>query len=297
MSSRKRGRGSARHRASSKAASEQRLSQHRAVTWQVAELLRWDRAVHADVKDSVHQMRVTTRTIRSLLEASGATLGPVGDPSVTDELRWLATLLGRARDAEVLAERYTRTIDDLPMHLVRGPIRQRLSDACRREYSTGWQLSVSAMRSDRYFRLLEELRAVCAAAPPSSQRGAKRMVAAGYERVRKRVKAAGHADPAHRSAALHAIRKSAKRLRYTAAAVGAQSVSKAAADVQVLLGDHQDSVVSQAYLITQADDACAAGEDTFTYGLLYCMESDRAQRCEQGLDDCLKSLDAAVHGT
>ncbi|WP_142278155.1 CHAD domain-containing protein, partial [Mycobacterium avium] len=39
----------------------------RAIAEQVRELLVWDRAVRADAFDSVHQMRVTTRKLRSLL--------------------------------------------------------------------------------------------------------------------------------------------------------------------------------------------------------------------------------------
>ncbi|MGB3229432.1 MAG: hypothetical protein WA944_26645, partial [Mycobacterium sp.] len=38
----------------------------------------------------------------------------------------------------------------------------------------------------------------------------------------------------------------------------------------------------------------AAGEDTFTYGLLYQQESDLAKRCEAQLDDALEKLDKAV---
>ncbi|WP_139811295.1 CHAD domain-containing protein, partial [Mycobacterium avium] len=37
----------------------------RAIAEQVRELLVWDRAVRADAFDSVHQMRVTTRKLRS----------------------------------------------------------------------------------------------------------------------------------------------------------------------------------------------------------------------------------------
>lgn len=43
---------------------------HRAVSEQIAELLEWDRAVRADAWDSVHQMRVATRKIRSLVKGS-----------------------------------------------------------------------------------------------------------------------------------------------------------------------------------------------------------------------------------
>ncbi|HVQ50506.1 MAG TPA: CHAD domain-containing protein, partial [Mycobacterium sp.] len=81
---------------------------HRAVAEQVEQLLVWDRAVRADAYDSVHQMRVTTRKIRSLLQASEGSFGISDDAWVLDELRQLAAILGVARDAEVLAERYER---------------------------------------------------------------------------------------------------------------------------------------------------------------------------------------------
>ena len=54
----------------------------------------------------MHQMRVTTRKIRSLLQASEESFGIADDAWVLDELRELARVLGVARDAEVLAERY-----------------------------------------------------------------------------------------------------------------------------------------------------------------------------------------------
>ena len=77
---------------------------HRAVAEQVDELLVWDRAVRADAWDSVHQMRVVTRKIRSLLQESEESFGITDDAWVLDELRQLAGILGVARDAEVLAE-------------------------------------------------------------------------------------------------------------------------------------------------------------------------------------------------
>ena len=47
----------------------------------------WDRAVRSDVSDSVHQMRVTTRKIRSLLQASEGSFGIADDAWILDELR------------------------------------------------------------------------------------------------------------------------------------------------------------------------------------------------------------------
>jgi CHAD domain-containing protein len=83
-------------------------------------------------------------------------------------------------------------------------------------------------------------------------------------------------------------------LRYTAAATGAKKVSDAAKNIQSLLGDHQDSVVSRTHLSQQAGAAHAAGEDTFTYGLLYQREAEVARRSRKELDPALKALDKAM---
>ena len=77
---------------------------------------------------------------------------------------------------------------------------------------------------------------------------------------RKRAKATKEAEAENRDEALHRIRKGAKRLRYTAAATGAKKVSDAAKEIQTLLGDHQDSVVSRTHLSSQADAACVRCE-------------------------------------
>lgn len=275
---------------------------HRAIAEQIEALLVWDRAVRADAYDSVHQMRVTTRKIRSLLQESKDAFGLDDDGWVLDELRALAAVLGVARDAEVLAERYQHALDEMPAELIRGPVRQRLVEGANRRYAAGWRRSLLAMRSQRYFRLLDALEELVNAEQPESADATKSSVSidAAYKRVRKAAKTAAAADSdAEASAeekdeALHRIRKGAKRLRYTAAATGADKVSDRAKTIQTLLGDHQDSVVSKAHLSTQADAAHAAGEDTFTYGLLYQQEDDLAQRSRALLQDALKKLDKAV---
>jgi CHAD domain-containing protein len=270
---------------------------HRAVAEQVEQLLVWDRAVRADVYDSVHQMRVTTRKIRSLLQASEGAFGIADDAWILDELRQLAAVLGVARDAEVLAERYEQTLDELPAELVRGPIRERLVDGAKNHYASGLRRSLIAMRSQRYFRLLDALEELVAAEPPAAPPGEEPLqltIDAAYKRIRKAAKAAAEAADADRDEALHRIRKGAKRLRYTAAATGADKVSDRAKTIQSLLGDHQDSVVSRTHLSHQAEAANAAGEDTFTYGLLYQREDDLARRSREQLDDALKKLDRSV---
>ncbi|OBH84252.1 CYTH and CHAD domain-containing protein [Mycobacterium scrofulaceum] len=275
----------------------------RAVAAQIRELLVWDRAVRADAFDSIHQMRVTTRKLRSLLRDYQESFGLPDDGWVLDELRELAGILGIARDAEVLAERYERELDGLTPDLVRGPVHERLVGGAQRRYQTGLRRSLMAMRSQRYFRLLDALDAI-AAQPPGSATGedhAPVTIDAAYKKVRKAAKAAAQVDENHpnhpheRDESIHRIRKRAKRLRYTASATGEDKVSEQAKAVQSLLGDHQDSVVSREHLRHESEAAHAAGEDTFTYGLLYQQESDLADRCEQQLDDALRKLAKAVH--
>ncbi|MGO9040646.1 MAG: CHAD domain-containing protein [Mycobacterium sp.] len=277
----------------------------RALIEQIGELLVWDRAVRADAFDSIHQMRVTTRKIRSLLRDYQESFGLPEDTWILDELRELAGVLGVARDAEVLAERYESELNRLATDLVRGPVRERLVEGARRRYQTGLRRSLIAMRSQRYFRVLDALDALVAQEPAAlaGEERAPVTIDSAYSKVRKAAKAAkgamgvalAEAGAEHaRNEALHRIRKRAKRLRYTAAATEAVKVSEQAKVIQTLLGDHQDSVVSREHLVHEAQAAHSTGEDTFTYGLLYQQEADLAERCRQDLDDALRRLAASV---
>jgi CHAD domain-containing protein len=276
---------------------------HRAVAEQLEELIVWDRAVRSDVWDSVHQMRVTTRKIRSLLRASEESFGIADDSWLLEELKQLAGILGVARDAEVLAEKYDAALTGLPDELVRGPVRERLVEGARRRYHYGWKRSLVAMRSERYFRLLDGLEALVAAPPPAAESGAEPepvTVGAAYRKVRKAAKKADAAaaddtvSDHDADEALHKIRKRAKQLRYTASALDEGGVADGAKSIQSLLGDHQDSVVSRVHLSSEALAAHGAGEDTFTYGVLYQLEAEVAQRSEEQLGRALKDLKKAV---
>jgi CHAD domain-containing protein len=183
-------------------------------------------------------------------------------------------------------------LDGLPPELVRGPVRERLIDGAEERYRTGLRHSLAALRKPRYFRLLDALEAVVAKVPPAEQEPDP--VTAASKKVHKAAKAAQRAGDEYRDDAIHRIRKRAKRLRYTAAATGATKVSKRAKKIQSLLGDHQDSVVSRAHLLQQAEAAHAAGEDTFTYGLLYQQENDLADERRQHLRPALRKLFKAV---
>jgi hypothetical protein len=142
---------------------------HRAVAEQTEALLTWDRAVRADVEDAVHQMRVTIRTLRSVLQASANAFELSDDAKVFNELRDVAAVLGTARDGEVLGERYQRALDELPANVVHGPIRYRIIGGARQRYRAGMRQSLSLMRSERYFRLLDALDGLLVAEPATTR--------------------------------------------------------------------------------------------------------------------------------
>ncbi len=78
----------------------------------------------------------------------------------------------------------------------------------------------------------------------------------------------------------HEVRKSAKKLRYAAEAVGAATtvktkrLYKACKSLQSSLGEFQDAVTSRDKLLALARAAHRRGEDTFGYGLLYQRERE-----------------------
>jgi CHAD domain-containing protein len=88
---------------------------------------------------------------------------------------------------------------------------------------------------------------------------------------------------AGRDEGLHRARKAAKRARYLAELARpelgkqANKVRKEMKDTQNRLGAHQDSVVAAEFLRRMGAAAGAAGENGFTYGLLYARELSRAQ--------------------
>ncbi|MFH8471811.1 CHAD domain-containing protein [Streptomyces sp. NPDC018000] len=273
-----------------------------------------DPAVRRDLPDSVHQMRVATRRLRSAMR----TYRKILDRGVTDplgaELKWLAAELGVDRDQEVLDARLRARLDALPGTLILGPVRGRLRiwSAARRGGSR--RRTVGVLDGKRYLALLESLDALLAAPPllPAASRAPEqalpRAVLREYERLTTRVGHALELPPGHdRDLALHDARKAAKRARYAAEAarpaIGkpAMRFAKRMKDLQTLLGDHQDSVVARDALRTLAVQAHAAGEPAFTWGLLYGREEASAAAEERELPEVWKRasrprLRAALEG-
>ncbi|MGD6752189.1 CHAD domain-containing protein [Streptomyces sp. BH105] len=260
-------------------------------------LVELDPAVRRDLPDSVHQMRVATRRIRSAFKTYKKVLDPAVTEPVGEELKWLAGELGVDRDREVLTERITGRMDALPRTLLLGPVRGRLRiwAVARRHGSR--RHTVAVLDGKRYLDLLRALDALLAE-PPLRGKAAGRPAAEvlakaalkDHARLATRIEHALSLPAGHdRDLAMHDARKAAKRARYAgetaAPALGKQAkrFARGMKDVQSLLGDHQDSVVAREALRDLAIQAHAAGETAFTWGLLYGQEQAAAADREREL--------------
>jgi CHAD domain-containing protein len=212
--------------------------------------------------EAVHQARVATRRLRSTLRTFSSLLDPDWTDRLRDELKWLADLLGQVRDTDVLLERFNEHLAALPAADAKvGP---RLLAALVDQRDSARRRLLRAMATERYAVLLDDL--VAAAAAPALLPGADRpaaqvmppLVAKPWKRLRKQVRKAGDDPPDDQ---LHQIRIRAKRARYAAEAVEpvigqpAEDYADAVADLQSVLGDHQDAVVGEAWLREAAGSA------------------------------------------
>lgn len=263
---------------------------------QAEAIVSYDPAVRRDLPDSVHQLRVATRRMRSAFRTYKQVLDRDATRPIAAELKWLAGELGVDRDQEVLAERITAGIEAHDTTLLLGPVHARLRiwDGAGRTDARTRTLAV--LDSARYLRLLDSVAALLAD-PPLLERADRkpakvlpRAVVKDYERLAGRVEhALGLAPGEERDLALHDARKAAKRARYAADAAEpalgkpAKRFSKRMKAVQTVLGDHQDSVVARDALRDLAVQAHAAGESAFTWGLLYGEEESRAADREREL--------------
>lgn len=261
-----------------------------------------EQAVRADAPDAVHKTRVATRRSRSAMK----TFRRLFDPSVVDDLRtelaWLAALLGEPRDAEVLLERLEKALDGVEADLVVGPVRERILGMLQGDHDAGRAALLSALDGRRYERLLTELIEVVQRPPyrgdlatDASGDVIAELAGRAAVSVVKVAKQAKGADVVERDVIIHEIRKKAKAARYADEAAAVVLGGKGAAPqwtaLQEALGDYQDGVVAVEALQRACGQARAAGEDTFTYGVVVERENaaGRAIRAQYG-----ELLDAAL---
>ncbi|MCP3754598.1 CYTH and CHAD domain-containing protein [Streptomyces sp. TBY4] len=265
---------------------------------QTAALRDLDPAARRGLPDAVHQMRTSIRRLRGCVRTYRSVLAREATDPIRRELKWLAGELGVERDHEVLRDRFTAAVRDLPGELVLGPVNARLVLWDARDGSEGRRRTLQALSSRRYLRLLDAL-LLLVEDPPLRAKAAgnpeKVMVKAlrkDYERLARRMGPARDLTSGpERGTAIHEARKTAKSLRYAAEAAGpclgkpARRLGKRAKAVQRLAGAHHDGVVACEELRSLAVSAHAAGEPGFTWGLLAGQERAAAADCERGLPE------------
>ncbi|MGW1889104.1 CYTH and CHAD domain-containing protein [Streptomyces sp. NPDC002004] len=267
-----------------------------------------DPEVRRDAPDAVHQMRVATRRARSAFRSFSKIL----DRNVTDpvaaELKWLAAELGIERDKEVLTERLTAALDELPPAVPADEAHVRLHIWAEPGTDSAGRLT-AVLDGKRYLALLDALDALLAAPPLRTAAAGKpkKALAKAVRRDYRKVAALVHqalGTPAgpERDVAMHEARKKAKRTRYAAEAASdalgtpADDLVSAVKSLQNLLGDHQDSVMARGALQDLAAQAHAAGENAFPYGVLYGREERRAAEREAELPREWKAVRRAARG-
>ncbi len=222
----------------------------------VTRMLRHDPGVRiGNDPEDVHQARVGTRRLRSDLRTFRAVIDPEWRSATNAELKWLGELLGAVRDADVLLERLHRHASEL------SPRDSRATAALFRRLTVQRDEArlalLAALRGERYVALLDRLIAatevvpVTADADKPAHDALPELVRGPWNHLKKAVESL-EADPD--DAALHQVRIRAKRARYAAEAAApvvgkpARAFAKPVADLQTVLGDHQDAVVAEEWL-------------------------------------------------
>ena len=261
----------------------------------IASLLHHDPLVRTSADpEAVHQARVATRKLRSHLRTFGPLLDPEWTEPLRSELGWLAMGLGAVRDREVLLERLRERAKSLPASDQRSA--SSLLQILVGEIEGLRKKLLTELDSLRYIDLLERL--VAAAHSPATLPDADQpalivlppLAAGPWRRLRSAVRQLPDppTDPE-----LHRIRILAKRARYAAEAVApvvgsvASAFARAAAKLQTVLGEHQDSVTAQAWLRA----ARISGRRAFVAGELIAMEHIAAEDARAKWPKVWKALD------
>jgi CHAD domain-containing protein len=198
------------------------------------------------------RLRSDLRTFRPLLDAGWAN-------GLREELSWLADALGAARDGEVLRARLRRTAAADPLAPLDEAAVAGIDASLAVRHDEALRALDAALASDRYLALVESL--LAAARAPQLDDAARqpaadmlpRLAARPWRRLargRDGAPGAGELDAAGSDADWHAVRIAGKKARYASEAVAgalggqARALASALAEVQDLLGEHQDAAVA-----------------------------------------------------
>ncbi|MBB1156179.1 MULTISPECIES: CYTH and CHAD domain-containing protein [Amycolatopsis] len=263
---------------------------------QFERLRRADLGFRVGEDDSVHQLRVAARKLRSALQTFASLVGRKKADAVTAELKWLGAELAPARDAEVSQARLEACLDEVSPELVFGPLRQYLTRDFARTSRTELARATEALSSNRYAALLRSIAALLDTMRPAGKKALRKPLRKTARKLCRATAATEGLSGVELEKALHNVRKKAKRARYAADAVRPAFGKKLRAwrkhvkAVQQTLGKHQDSVVDRAALRHFAIDGFSENQNTFTFGLLYGRDEAAAKMLQGRFADEWRTL-------
>jgi CHAD domain-containing protein len=256
--------------------------------------------------ESVHQLRIAARRLRSVLASYRDHMDAGTVDPVREELQWLGESLGAARDFEVLRRHLDEVLDD-ERDQATDPdtqtLRARINHDLDQAHHAGRTAAVEALASERYGRLVASLEAIVedlTVRRPAIRRARSVLpviLERDVRRVRRAAKVVGRSTPgeAH-DVALHEVRKKVKRLRYSAESATpvlgrpAKTLVKRTKALQEALGAHQDTVAARAWLRDLAERSDGEVMVAFGAGRLHAGEEQRARSAERDYDEALRRL-------
>src|SRR5215207_4955255 len=209
----------------------------------------------------VHAVRVAVRRIRSTIRVFADFFEPSEAGHLEEELVWWAGLLGEVRNMDILAQRQAALLDGLPAELTLGPVASTIQAELAVQRKQAMDAMLEALDSERYRKLVglvhhwrsdPPFTAAADASPDSIDSAIKKARKKVGKRLSEAVAARRSGEPSDEL--FHRARKASKRHRYAVEAAlpvwgsKADKIISQRKDLQDVLGNHQDSNMSAAFL-------------------------------------------------
>jgi CHAD domain-containing protein len=279
---------------------------------QVDRLAAREQDLRADAPDAVHQLRVAARRIRSALRTYRPLVDSTRTDHLVDELQWFGRALADDRDAEVLEERISVSLTELPDEQRLGPVQAQVTRHFARRRAEARASTLEVIDGERYEALRAGLQRFLVD-PPLSKGASKKaegvLPALAGKTARKlgrrmdaAVEALEHGENADE--AIHRARKTGKQVRYSVEVVRpvggkigkqADTFRKVLKDLQDELGAHQDSVVARQALRELGAQAGAENQNGYTFGILHGRDEVHAREIEERLPETWGRVGARKH--
>jgi CHAD domain-containing protein len=234
----------------------------------------------------IHTTRVAVRRLRSTIRVFSELFDPAEAGHLEEELIWWAGLLGKVRDMDILAQRQAALLEGLPAELTLGPVASTIQAELAVQRKQAMDAMLEALDSERYRKLVglvhhwrsdPPFTAAADASPDSIDSAIRKARKKVDKRLSGAVATRRAGEPSDEL--FHRARKASKRHRYAVEAAlpvwgsKADKIISQRKDLQDVLGNHQDSIVSAAFLRELGGRlGIRSGQNGFSYGVLYARE-------------------------